>query len=289
MMKNLGWTLRRLLRNLTAPQSLGLGAVVMITAAACASDPVNPDDYTCPTPQTDDDGGGGHQNEGGGNQGGGGPGELTPQEVSAKLHGCRKMRFDALGSLLADRGVDLLTFGGSGNNCQNDANGPTCASNEYCYCANPPCVQVGGSPGNQGQCVAKPATPGFLYQSGIDAFGVPKIDSRQGEKDGHTTASAMRLFDIFIQAAPQIIANIQDPQKAPACVLQGQTHPMFDPLDGSCVEESVSCLLGTPATDDHLLLCNLIVDKANPNDPVDVQKKQYIAVASILAAAHSCE
>lgn len=278
MNMNLGWTL-----------PLGLCTAVMITAAACASDPVDPADYTCPTPQSEDDGGGGNIGEGGGSNVGGGSAEYTAQEISAKLHGCRKMRFDALGSLLADRGVDLLTFGGSGNNCQNDANGPNCATNEYCYCANPPCVQVGNEPGNQGQCVAKPATPGFLYQSGVDAFGVPKIDSRQGEKDGHTTASAMRLFDIFIQAAPQIIANIQDPQAAPACVLQGQTHPMFDPLDGSCVEESVSCLLGTPATDDHLLLCNLIVDKANPSDPVDVQKKQYIAVASILAAAHSCE
>ena len=64
---------------------------------------------------------------------------------------------------------------------------------------------------------------------------------------------------------------------------------MFDPIDGSCVEESVSCLIGYPATQEHLLLCDLVVDKADPTDPEDVQKKQHIAVASLLSAAHSCE
>jgi hypothetical protein len=140
-----------------------------------------------------------------------------------------------------------------------------------------------------GMCVATPESPGFLYSTAADAFSVPKMDSRRQEKDGHTTASAMRLFDIFIQAAPQIIANIENPALAPACVLRGETHPMFDPADGSCVAESISCLIGTPATPDHVLLCNLILDKADPLDPADVERKQHIAVASMLAAAHSCE
>lgn len=215
--------------------------------------------------------------------------EYTPQEVAAKLHSCRKLRYETLGSMLEDRGVDTETFFGSGNNCQTDANGPFCPANERCYCDNAPCMQVGASPGNQGMCVTAPESPGFLYSTAEDAFSVPKMDSRRGEKDGHTTASAMRLFDIFIQAAPQIIANIDNPSLAPACVLNGQTHPMFDPIDGSCVEESISCLLGTPATEDHVVLCNLILDKADPIDDEDVTRKQHIAVASMLAAAHSCE
>jgi hypothetical protein len=268
---------------------------------ACASDPAG-SPATCPT---DDTGSGGATSAGtggddtgtGGTSAGTATGtgtgtqtqEWAPQEIQAKLHGCRKLRYQSLGSLLVDRGVDLSDFGGSLSNCQTDANGPSCSANEQCFCPNPPCMQVGNEAGNQGMCVAKPATPGLLYQSAADAFGFPRVDSRRGEKDGHSTASAMRLFDIFVQAAPQIIANIEDPQLAPACVLNGQTHPMFDPVDGSCVEESVSCLLGSPATEEHLVLCDLIIEKADPNDPQDIMKKRHIAVASLLSAAHSCE
>jgi hypothetical protein len=214
---------------------------------------------------------------------------FTPQEVAAKLHGCSKLRYATIGRMLEERGVDTTTFMGSGDPCQTDSNGPFCDAGERCYCATAPCAQVGASAGNQGECVASPESPGFLYSTAEDAFGVPKMDSRRSEKDGHTTASAMRLFDIFIQAAPQIIANIDDPTAAPACVLDGLSRPMFHPADGSCIEESISCLLGTPATEDHVLLCNLILDKADPLDAADVIRKQHIAVAAMLAAAHSCE
>jgi hypothetical protein len=285
-MKNIQQKLR-----LALPAAI-FGAAV-VTAAACASDPTDPASVECPTDQNSSANQGGN-GDGGDASGTGGSGagtttETSPQEVAARLHGCRKLRYESLGNMLQDRGVNLSSLGGSGNSCQLDANGPFCAANEKCYCPSPPCIQVGGEQGNQGFCVASPETPGFLYQSAGDAFSFPKIDSRLGEKDGHTSASAMRLFDIFIQAAPQIIANIQNPALAPACVLQGQTHPMFDPADGSCVEESISCLLGMRASEDHVLLCNLILDKANPSDPTDVLKKQHIAVAALLSAAHSCE
>lgn len=248
--------------------------------------------YVCPTaPTTPGTGGagtgGGDSTAGTGGSTGSGEALPTPQEVAARLHGCRKIRFAALGSMLRDRGVDITTFGGSGNTC-NTGNPNSCPANESCFCPDPPCVAVGNESPNPGVCVAEPATPGFLYQTASDAFSMPKPDSRRGEKDGHSTASAMRLFDIFIQAAPQIIANIDDPQAAPACVLGGETFPMFNP-DGSCVRESVSCLIGSPATDTHIELCNLMVDEADPNDPADVQNKRIIAVATLLSAAHSCE
>ncbi len=272
-----------------------LGLVVGATAglAACNSSPGG--EIQCPTnndtstAETSTSGAGGGSTSTSGAGGGEPEQSFTPQEVAAKLHGCRKLRFETLGSILADRGVDTVTFLGSGNNCQTDANGPFCPAGERCFCDNPPCLQTPGNAGNQGTCVATPESPGFLYSTAEDSLSVPKMDSRRGEKDGHTTASAMRLFDIFIQAAPQIIANIENPSLAPACVLEGQTHPMFDPVDGSCVPESISCLLGTPATDDHVVLCNLILDKADPLDAADVARKQYIAVASMLAAAHACE
>jgi hypothetical protein len=199
-------------------------------------------------------------------------------------------------------------FGGSNSACEmadtaangsGQGNDPLCPNGEVCFCnqddkqneVNRTCLDVGNnSPdAKDGYCVSKQSTPGYLYFTGKNALGVPKLDSRLGEKDEHSTASAMKLMDIFIQAAPQIIANISDASKAPACSLNGKNKQMFDPLDGSCVEENVSCLIGLPATEDYMLLCNLIVQKANPSDQVDVNKKRVIAVAALLSSAHSCQ
>ena len=199
-------------------------------------------------------------------------------------------------------------FGGSNNACEmadtvangtGQANDPLCPMGEVCFCnqddkvneINRSCLDVGNnSPdAKDGYCVSKPSAAGYLYFSGKDAFGVPKLDSRLSEKDEHSTASAMRLMDVFIQSAPQIIANIGNPSKAPACTLAGVNKSMFDASDGSCVEENVSCLIGQPATEDHMLLCNLIIQKANSSDLTDVMKKRNIAVAVLLSAAHSCQ
>src|SRR5690606_6502225 len=269
---------------------LALTSTVLVGAFtlsfACDSSDAVPPPGECPTDQIVGTGGAGGGDPTTTTTGAGAMGPL-PQEVAARLHGCRRPRYTAIGQILVERGVDLVTFGGSGQTCQTVPG--SCPSGQTCYCPSPPCVPVGNNQAKFGICVASPATAGFLYQSAEDVFSVPKPDSRRGEKDGHTTASALRLMDLFIQAAPQIIANIEDPTLAPACVLDGATHPMFDPVDGSCVEESVSCLLGMPATPEHLLLCDLILDEANPNVPGDLEKKQHIAVAALLSAAHSCE
>ncbi len=233
------------------------------------------------------------------------------QEINSRLHGCRKLRFDTLGNMLGARGVAVTSvntaynaaFGATGMACEVIATpllipasaDPLCPAGQLCYC--PPgrggCVDVGtpstAGDAQDGFCVAKPQTASFLYATGDEAFSVPALDSRLAEKDGHTTASALRLMDIFVQAAPQIIANIGDPAKAPACVIDGKSYPMFDAADNSCVEESVSCIIGSPATEDHMLLCNLIVGKAKPGDAADLQKKKIIAVAALMSAAHSCE
>lgn len=247
-------------------------------------------------------------------------------EVLTRLHGCRKFTYTQLGNFLRSRGAiipqgnlsDLRTtqttvfetsttlgtiFGGSGSSCEmavteaNGTNDPICQNNETCFCnqsdktnqANRSCSDVGNNAdATDGYCVSKPATPGFLYFTGKDAFGVPKQDSRLAEKDDHSTASAMKLMDIFIQAAPQIISNIEDPKKAPACTLNGKNLPMFDPVDGSCIEESVSCLIGKPASKSHLLLCNLLIQKAG-YDKAQVDKKRNIAIAALLSAAHICQ
>lgn len=251
----------------------------------------------------------------------------APDEIVSRLHSCHKLSYQQLGNFLRSRGAsippgnvsDIRTtqisifgssqmlgtlFGGSGAACEmavttaNGTNDPVCGGGEVCFCnqddkmnqVNRSCLDVGNNSPDaaDGYCVSKPATPGFLYFTGKDALGVPKLDSRLGEKEEHSTASAMKLMDIFVQAAPQIIANIGDPSRAPACTLNGKNMPMFS-SDGNCVEESVSCLIGTPATEDHMLLCNLLVSKADKNSPTDVMKKRNIAVAVLMSAAHSCQ
>lgn len=249
-------------------------------------------------------------------------------EIVSRLHSCHKLSYVQLGNFLRARGVavpqgnvsDIRTtttpvfgqsvtlgsiFGGSGATCEmaitesNGTNDPLCPMGEVCFCnqddklnqVNRSCLDVGNNSPDaaDGYCVAKPSTAGYLYFSGKDSLGVPKLDSRLGEKEEHSTASAMKMMDIFIQSAPQIIANIGDPTRAPACTINGANYPMFNPKDGSCVEESVSCLIGYPANDDHMLLCNLMIQKANSGDQTDIMKKRNIAVAVLLAAAHSCQ
>lgn len=136
--------------------------------------------------------------------------------------------------------------------------------------------------------VGTPDTAGELYKGAKDTFGVPPLDSRMNERSFHTTAEATKLFDIFLQAAPEIVSNMANSALAPACVLNGVSKPMFE-ADNTCVMESVSCLLGRPATKDDMTLCNSVVQKADPNNTADLNNKKYIAVATLLAAGHTCE
>jgi hypothetical protein len=133
-------------------------------------------------------------------------------------------------------------------------------------------------------------TAGQIYQAGGDALGIAKFDAREGERYFHTTAGATKLFDIFVQAAPDIIANISNPALAPACSLNGQNKAMFDEQDGvSCVRDSLSCIMGRPATADDMILCDLMLAQAKPGDAADLIKKKNITVAAFLSAAHTCE
>jgi hypothetical protein len=127
---------------------------------------------------------------------------------------------------------------------------------------------------------------GELYQNGKDAMGVARFDAREGETYFHTTAGATKLFDIFVQAAPEIIAGVET---AEACKLAGQGSPMFDPASGKCLYASLSCVMGRPATPEDLLLCNKMIEQAIPGNAADLTLKRNITVAAFLAGAHTCE
>ncbi len=172
--------------------------------------------------------------------------EEGPPEVRTRLHSCTKIAYASLGDFLTSRGVNLNATSSAG----------------------------------------APKTAGELYTTGTDAMGVARFDAREGETYFHTTAGATKLFDIFTQAAPEIIANIQNVE---ACKINGAAKPMFDATTGACVYESLSCIMGRPATDDDMMLCNLMLAQAAKGDPKDLTTKRNITVAAFLSAANTCE
>jgi hypothetical protein len=166
--------------------------------------------------------------------------EEGPPIVSTRMHSCQKMTYATLGHLLTSRGVDL------------------------------------GKTADNGM----PPTAGQLYKSGGSALGAPNYLGRTREPTQNTTAGATKLMDVFMQAAPEIIAAMPG---VDACKVNGQPTSMFN-MDGSCNLDGISCLMGAPATAQHATLCNQLVKDASTPDI-----GRQVAVATILAAAHTCE
>ena len=121
---------------------------------------------------------------------------------------------------------------------------------------------------------------GRMYATGDQALGAPNYGARSRENIELTTASASKLFDIFVQAAPEIIATMSS---RPECTVGGVGAEIFNQFD-QCTPDGITCLIGVPATAGHIELCNQIVSRAS-----SVEKGKYIAVASLMAAAHTCE
>lgn len=124
------------------------------------------------------------------------------------------------------------------------------------------------------------SSAGFLWRNGQSALGAPKLDVRSRESTELTTAAAARLFDIFAQAAPEMIAAM--PTLA-SCTINGVGTTMFNEA-GQCTLDGIACVTGTPATGAHLELCNLMISRASSPE-VGMQ----LAVAALAAAAHTCE
>jgi len=171
-----------------------------------------------------------------------------PPEIRTRLHSCSKLTYKALGDLLSSRGVDLAKTAAAG----------------------------------------QPPTAGQLYKSAatIDALGVANFDARMGESYFYTISAAAKVHDLFVQAAPEIIQNIQNAEE---CKINGVGYPMFDPGDGECVYYALSCIMGRPATEDDMDLCNLMIKQADQTKPQDIANKRALTVAAFLSAAHTCE
>ncbi len=121
---------------------------------------------------------------------------------------------------------------------------------------------------------------GQLYTSGFSAMGGANFENRIRENIGISTSGASREFDIFAAAAPEVIAAIPNLAR---CQTGGTPAVLFDAND-TCQASGITCLIGRPATQAHIDICNASVTGATTPD---IGKR--LAVAVILAAAHTCE
>ncbi len=123
-----------------------------------------------------------------------------------------------------------------------------------------------------------PLSANQLYRNGQNAMGAPNFANRIRENIGVTTSGASRTFDIFAAAADEIIAAVPTLER---CQIGGVGVQLFD--GDACRTDGITCVLGVPATPAHLEFCNAAVRSATAG------QGQRIAVASMLAAAYTCE
>jgi hypothetical protein len=127
------------------------------------------------------------------------------------------------------------------------------------------------------------SSAGQLYTSGAASLGAPNFGARVKEGLAVTISGASREFDIFAAGAQEIITNVpnlarcKDASGAPAQLFDTSTPP-------KCQASGLTCILGVPATQDHLNLCNLTISHASTP-----QIGQRMAIAVMMAAAYTCE
>lgn len=163
--------------------------------------------------------------------------------------------------------------------------GPSSFSSQMASCSKIPYAVLGNlltSIGVDKTLTANKTSAISLYNAGGDAMGQPQYASRIRENSQVTTSGASKLFDIFAAAAPEVIKNIATLTR---CQVNGVAPVLFD-ASNVCHIEGISCLLGMPATQGHVELCNQAV-KAGSATTVDNGKN--IAVAALLAAAYTCD
>ena len=130
---------------------------------------------------------------------------------------------------------------------------------------------------SRGVAVGAAATDsaGKIYRDGRAALGASNYAARVRETIELGLATTSKVFDIFVQAAPEIIAAMPArPECGGAALFEGNR----------CNPDGVSCLLGVPATAAHLQICDQTVARA-----ADVESGKRLAVAVLAAAAHTCE
>jgi hypothetical protein len=120
------------------------------------------------------------------------------------------------------------------------------------------------------------ATAESIYADGASALGVADYAGRVAEMVVASTSSMAKEFDVFVAAATEIQANLTNSPACPGVVIADAT--------GVFSADGISCILGKPATPQHVTLANQLVQAAP-----DVNTGVLIAIATLLEASHTCE
>jgi len=123
-----------------------------------------------------------------------------------------------------------------------------------------------------------------LYKGGGSALGIANYSGRVPEMIIPSTAALSKEFDIFIAAALEIQADIK------AGKITTTACPSTTIIDstGKFTQDGLTCLMGKPATADHLSIANDAVSQAT-SQGLTTDQGQQIAIAAVLEAAHTCE
>lgn len=167
-------------------------------------------------------------------------------EVTSRLHACGKLTVSSIGSILATRG---MTGGGQRPN--------------------------GAQSGMQIYGTYTAATMTAVASAQTQAsLGGANYNGRVPEAAFGSASAMAKMFDIFSMASYDVVnAN----WTGAAC---GTTKVLG--ADGKFTKDGISCLIGKPATDEHVAIANDAITK-NPTDGAK------IAIAALLGAAHTCQ
>lgn len=106
------------------------------------------------------------------------------------------------------------------------------------------------------------------------ALGAPNYNGRVGEAPFASTSAMAKMFDIFTMASYDAVGANWTAAACPGVKVVA--------ADGKLTKEGIACLTGKPATDEYVAIANDAVAK-NPTDGAK------IAIAALLAAAHTCQ
>ncbi len=125
---------------------------------------------------------------------------------------------------------------------------------------------------------------GTLYKGGASALGVANYSGRVPEMIIPSTAALSKEFDIMVAASIEIQAGI----KANTLTTTACTGTQIVDSSGNFTKDGLTCLMGKPATPDHISIANDAVSQAT-SQGLTKDQGQQIAIAAILEAANTCE
>jgi hypothetical protein len=160
--------------------------------------------------------------------------------------------------------------------------GPPRYTSRVHACPKPRYATIGNVLASRGVDLAATAetSAGAIYRASAAALGAPSYAGRVRETLELGVAISAKMFDLYLAAAPEILANLGATAACPGVAL-------FSP-DGRCNPDGVTCLIGVPATAEHLDVCDHMVASTTAAGG-DLATGQALAVAALAAAAHTCE